>query len=50
MKRIVTVLLAAFVVTATGGIAAAYENDNDYSTTNPKAFYWRLDEARGTGG
>jgi hypothetical protein len=32
-----------------GGIAAAYENDNDYSTTNPKAFT-ETDEARDTGG
>ena len=31
-------------------LAPAYENDNDYSTDNAKAFYWRQDEARGAGG
>ena len=50
MKRLLSVVLAAVVVAAAAGVAAAYENDNDYSTDNAKAFYWRQDEARGAGG
>ncbi|HEU4378071.1 MAG TPA: hypothetical protein VFR73_05820 [Hyphomicrobiaceae bacterium] len=49
MNRLITLLLAAAVLTGTVSIAAAYENDNDYSTSNAKAFYWRADEARGGG-
>jgi hypothetical protein len=50
MTRLITLLLAIIVIATSAGVAAAYENDNDYSTYNPKAFYWRQDEARGAGG
>jgi hypothetical protein len=50
MTRLITLLLAVVVITTSAGVAAAYENDNDYSTDNAKAFYWRQDEARGAGG
>jgi hypothetical protein len=50
MKRLLTVVLAAAIVTVAAGVAAAYENDNDYSTDNAKAFFWRQDEAQGGGG
>jgi hypothetical protein len=49
MNRLITALLAAAVLTGSVSFAAAYENDNDYSTRNAKAFYWRADEARGGG-
>jgi hypothetical protein len=49
MHRLITLLLAVVVVSSSAGLAAAYENDNDYSTYNAKAFYWRADEARGGG-
>jgi hypothetical protein len=49
MNRLLTFLLAAAVLTGSVSFAAAYENDNDYSTRNAKAFFWRADEARGGG-
>lgn len=49
MNYLITVLLAAAVLTGPVSFAAAYENDNNYSTRNAKAFYWRADEARGGG-
>jgi hypothetical protein len=49
MHYLITVLLAGAVLTGPVSFAAAYENDNDYSTRNAKAFYWRADEARGGG-
>jgi hypothetical protein len=50
MTRLITLLLAVVVIATSAGVAAAYENDNDYSTDNAKAFFWRQDEARGAGG
>jgi hypothetical protein len=49
MHYLITALLSAAVLTGSVSVAAAYENDNDYSTYNAKAFYWRADEARGGG-
>lgn len=51
MHRLITFLLAAAVLAGPVSFTAAYayENDNDYSTRNAKAFYWRADEARGGG-
>jgi hypothetical protein len=49
MNRLITALLAAAVLMGPVSFAAAYENDNDYSTRNAAAFYWRADEARGGG-
>jgi hypothetical protein len=49
MNGLITVLLAAGVLTGSVSFAAAYENDNNYSTRNAAAFYWKRDEARGGG-
>jgi hypothetical protein len=49
MDRLITALLTAAILTGSVSFAAAYENDNNYSTRNAAAFYWKRDEARGGG-
>jgi hypothetical protein len=49
MNRLITLVLATAVLTGGVSFAAAYENDNNYSTRNAGAFFWKRDEARGGG-
>ena len=49
MRTAMSALLALSFVAGAAGKVIAYENDNDRSTRDAKAFFEKLDEERGGG-